>query len=53
MDDALAGAADPQQLATVIDDDVRESIKQLQQRINALAKSIADPNAEASAPVAG
>ncbi|UDM05527.1 hypothetical protein [Streptomyces longhuiensis] len=44
---------DPQQLATVIDDDVRESIKQLQQRINALAKSIADPNAEASAPVAG
>lgn len=46
-------AIDPQQLATVIDDDVRESIKELQQRINTLAKSIAYPNAEALPPVVG
>jgi tetrahydromethanopterin S-methyltransferase subunit B len=36
----------------VIDDDVRESIKELQQRIDTLAKSIA-PNAEELTPVVG
>ncbi|GHB79201.1 hypothetical protein GCM10010377_81540 [Streptomyces viridiviolaceus] len=44
---------DPQQLATVLDDDVRQTIRELQQTINMLAESIADPNAEALRLVVG
>ncbi|MFI1852949.1 hypothetical protein [Streptomyces sp. NPDC020480] len=44
---------DPHQLATVLDDDVRETIRELQQRVNMLAESIAEPNAEALRLVVG
>lgn len=40
-------AIDPDHLATVIDDDVRESVKHLQEAINALVQGVADPENEA------